>query len=141
MPSRSKHSQIGCGKVKNRIAEILAMIFTLTSVVCAQGMESPPITSFKPDTSLPKVNVPEFVITGKAQVDLPEPEKQSIEIDSSYFQGQNLQGIGIELPVNSFSNQGTGNAGNTSSLFARASIGSYVTALERAHGGRRDRYL
>ena len=32
-------------------------------------MESPPLTSFKPDTSLPKVNVPEFVITGKAQVD------------------------------------------------------------------------
>ncbi len=88
-------------------------------------MESPPLTSFKPDTSLPKVNVPEFVITGKAQIVLPEPEKQSVEIDSTYFQGQNLQGIGIAVPANSLSIQGVGNI--SPSLYAQASIGSYTT--------------
>jgi hypothetical protein len=111
------------------------MIFALVWIARAQGLESPPVTIFKPDTSLPKMNVPEFVITGKAQVDLPEPEKQSIEIDSSYFQGQNLQGIGIEVPINSLGGQGTGNSGNASSLFARASIGSYTTTDYLLSGG------
>ncbi len=111
------------------------MIFALVSIAHAQGLESPPVTIFKPDTSLPKMNVPEFVITGKAQVDLPEPEKQSIEIDSSYFQGQNLQGIGINVPMNSFSSQGIGASENLPSLFARVSMGSYTTTNYLLSGG------
>lgn len=103
-----------------------ALSFAFPPLLHAQGVESPPVTSFKPDTSLPKVNVPEFVITGKAQSDVARFNKESAEIDSSYFQGKTLAGLGMDIPVNqSLSLQSS--ATQRGDLFARVSTGSYVT--------------
>ncbi len=94
----------------------------------AQNAISPPVTTFKPDTSLPKVNVPEFVITGKAQFELPMAEKPSVQIDSSYFQGKRIEGMEVNLPVNRSLTYQQKNSGDVSpSLFARASIGHFTT--------------
>lgn len=94
----------------------------------AQNVITPPITTFKPDTSLPKVNVPEFVITGKAQIELPMAEKPSVEIDSSYFQGKRIEGMELNLPVNRSLTYQQKNSGDVSpSLFAKASIGHFTT--------------
>ena len=38
----------------------------------AQGIVTPPTSTFQPDSALPSVKVPEFVITGKTQVSLPK---------------------------------------------------------------------
>jgi hypothetical protein len=103
-------------------------------LVNAQGIEMPPITSFKPDSSLPEVNVPEFVITGKAKIELPKPEKQLVEIDSSYFRSKELKEIGIDLPKITLSNQDLRQS-STSNLFARLSMGSYTTLNYLAAGG------
>ncbi len=127
MSSRIKHTEIGGNEVRIRIAEIPFLMFAMFAVALAQGVESPPVTTFKPDTSLPKVNVPEFVITGKAETELRSVDKPSVEIDSSYFQALSLAGLGAGIPMgNSLSAQELG-GGISSSLFARASIGSYTT--------------
>lgn len=94
----------------------------------AQGVESPPVTSFKPDTSMPSVNVPEFVITGKAEVELPRADKPTVEIDSSYFQDKDIRGVSVDVPLNrALSSREQKTAGSSPSLFARASIGHYTT--------------
>lgn len=121
--------------MKLRLAEIVFLTFALFAYAQAQGVESPPVTSFRPDTSLPRVNVPEFVITGKAETELPMADKPSIEIDSSYFQAQSLAGLGIDVPMNhSLSAQGL-EGGVSPSLFARASIGHYMTTDYLLSGG------
>jgi len=105
---------------------ISALSFAFPHFILAQGVESPPVTSFKPDTSLPKVNVPEFVITGKAQTDAARFNKETTEIDSSYFQGKTLAGLGLDIPVNrSLSLQSSSRV--PANLFARLSTGSYAT--------------
>jgi hypothetical protein len=121
---------------------VLFLIFVVTQLVLAQGVESPPVTSLKPDTSLPKVNVPEFVITGKTQTDMARFTKESTEIDSLYFQRKNLAGLGMEIPINqSLSLQSS--TGQRASLFASASTGSYSTTsyLLSGNGGLSDARL
>lgn len=94
----------------------------------AQGVMTPPVASFKPDTSMPSVNVPEFVITGKAQIELPRADKPTIEIDSSYFQDKELPGVEVDIPLNrAISSQNLGAAHQSPDLFARASLGHYYT--------------
>ncbi|MCL5268753.1 MAG: hypothetical protein M1469_11735 [Bacteroidetes bacterium] len=113
--------------------KIRAAIFFLTISAFAfqaeaQNVVSPPVTSFNPDTTLPKMNVPEFVVTGKAQIELPMAAKPSVEIDSSYFQGKRIPNLGIELPAERSLSSQEKNTGNESpGLFARASIGHYTT--------------
>ena len=83
------------------------------------------------------MNVPEFVITGKAQIELPRADKPSVEIDSSYFQGKQLEGVGVNVPLNrSLSSQGSQNSGDERpNLFARTSIGHYTTTEYLLSGG------
>ncbi len=113
--------------------KIKAAIFLLTISafafnVEAQNVISPPVTSFNPDTTLPKVNVPEFVVTGRAQIELPMAAKPSVEIDSSYFQGKTISDIGMKLPADkSLSNQERDMGNESPGLFARASIGHFMT--------------
>ncbi len=112
------------------------MSFAFPPFTFAQVIESPPVTSFKPDTALPKVNVPEFVITGRAQSDIARFNKESAEIDSSYFQGKTLAGLGIDIPIDrSLSLQSS--SGQPANLFALASTGSYATSsyLLSGNGG------
>ncbi len=137
LPSRFQYSQIDCGKVRTRLVAILFLTLVFAWRVKAQGVETPPVTSFQPDTSLPKVNVPEFVITGKAQIELPRADKPSVEIDSSYFQGKQLEGVGVNVPLNrSLSSQGSQNSGDERpNLFARTSIGHYTTTEYLLSGG------
>ncbi len=95
----------------------------------AQGVESPPVTSFKPDTTMPSVNVPEFVITGKAHIELPKADKPTVDIDSTYFQNRELTGVEVNVPVDrSLSERERGSNTQSSSLFARVSMGRYSTA-------------
>ncbi len=95
----------------------------------AQGVESPPVTSFKPDTAMPSVKVPEFVITGKARIELPKADKPTVQIDSSYFQNRELQGVDISVPVcRTLGDRSEGTGSSSSGLFIRASIGHYSTA-------------
>jgi hypothetical protein len=103
-----------------------ALSFAFPPSILAQGVEAPPVTSFRPDTSLPKVNVPEFVITGKAQTDVARFNKESTEIDSSYFQDKALAGLSMDFPINrSLSLRSS--SGQPANLFARISTGSYAT--------------
>ncbi len=113
----------------------------LPAMAHAQGIESAPVTGSparivpaKSDTALPKMDVPEFVITGKAQVELPTPQKQSVGIDSSYFQGQNLHSLQMDVPVSSLSGENLVER-NTLSLFGRVSLGSYTTTKYLLSGG------
>jgi hypothetical protein len=107
----------------------MSALLALAMNVRAQGVESPPVTSFKPDSSMPSVKVPEFVITGKARIELPRADKPLVEIDSAYFQDKRLHGADVNVPVNiSIGNQYDGNQGQTTGLYARASIGHYSTA-------------
>ena len=102
------------------------IIIACGGIVCAQGVEAPPMTSFKPDTSLPKVSVPEFVITGKAQVDVARFSKESTEIDSSYFQRKTLAGLRMDMPISqSLSLQSS--TSQWSNLFSTVSTGTYST--------------
>ena len=115
--------------MKERII-LLSLVF-LGWIPCrtiAQGLASPPVTTFNPDTSLPKVQVPEFVITGKAEIELPRAYKPSIEIDSSYFQDKNLPGTVVNVPVGlSLSRQQQVGNNGFPNLFVKASIGHYTT--------------
>lgn len=114
--------------MKIKLAVLLSMTFAFALDAGAQNVITPPITSFNPDSSLPKVNVPEFVVTGKAQIELPKAEKPSVQIDSSYFQEKRIGGIEMNLPVNRSFASRHGNSGDVSpTLFARASIGHYTT--------------
>jgi hypothetical protein len=132
LSSRVERSEDGCFEVKIRIAAIL--IFAAAGSVGAQGVEGPPVTSFKPDTLLPKVSVPEFVITGRAQIDVTRFDKQSTEIDSSYFQGRALADLKMAVPVNqALSLQSPGR--NSTDLYARLSSGSYATSSYLVSGG------
>ncbi len=109
-----------------KTAGILFVLLVISEIVRAQGVESPPVTSFKPDTLLPKVNVPEFVITGKSQIDAARHNKQSTDIDSSYFQGKALAGLDLDIPINqSLSIQSS--ELQPADLFVRLSTGSYST--------------
>ncbi len=102
---------------------------SLVMTARAQGVESPPVTSFKPDSAMPSVNVPEFVITGKAHIELPKADKPTVDIDSTYFQNRELTGVEVNVPVDrSLSERERGSNTQSSSLFARMSIGRYSTA-------------
>lgn len=102
-------------------------LFFLSEILRAQGVESPPVRSFKPDTLLPKVNVPEFVITGKAQPEVAGFNRESVEIDSSYFQRKAMEGLSMDLPSNqSLSLQSS--ELNPANLFTRIATGSYVAS-------------
>ncbi len=102
---------------------------SLVMTARAQGVESPPVTSFKPDSAMPSVNVPEFVITGKAHIELPKADKPTVNIDSTYFQNRELTGVEVNVPVDrSLSEREKGSNTQSSSLFARMSIGRYSTA-------------
>jgi hypothetical protein len=102
---------------------------SLVMIARAQGVESPPVTSFKPDSAMPSVNVPEFVITGRAHVELPKADKPTVDIDSTYFQNRELPGVEVNVPVNrSLSEREKGSNTQPSSLFARVSMGRYSTA-------------
>lgn len=109
----------------------VVMAFALCAFVAgarAQGVVTPPVTSFKPDTSMPSVNVPEFVITGKAQIELPKADKPTVEIDSSYFQNKQLPGVEVHVPLDrAISRQNLGTTRQSPDLFARVSLGHYYT--------------
>ncbi len=113
-------------KIKAAFIIFATLAFALQAA--AQNVISPPMTTFKPDSSLPKMNVPEFVVTGKAQIELPPAEKPSVEIDSSYFQGKRINNLGVELPSDrSLSSQESSASNEAPGLFARASVGHYTT--------------
>lgn len=121
-------SKIGCRKVRAKNILILAVLCACAISARAQGVITPPVTSFNPDTAMPSVNVPEFIITGKAAVELPKAAKPSVEIDSAYFRNKDLQGVGLDVPLNrDIGEQNLSLANEQRSLFARASIGHYST--------------
>ncbi len=113
-------------------AKILAVVAVLCACAVganAQGIVTPPVSTFQPDSALPSVKVPEFVITGKTQVSLPKAAKPTVKIDSNYFQGKRIRGIEAEFPSNrEISREILGGAQARPGLFARASIGHYTTA-------------
>ncbi len=112
------------------------VLLFLAVVARAQGVEAPPVTSFQPDSSMPKVNVPEFVITGKARIELPRADKPTVLIDSSFFQSKEIPGVDVVVPANrTISVGGERGSGPKPSLFARASIGHYTTASYLVSGG------
>ena len=113
--------------MRTRFVIILSFVFSATAA--AQELNAPPVTTFKPDTSLPKVNLPEFVITGRSQMELPVTDKPTILIDSSFFGNRELQGYEYAVPLDRSFNSGDAPAANgISSLFAHASYGHYTTA-------------
>lgn len=125
MPPRIQCSE--AHRLTLKITVAIFALFVLTEILRAQGVESPPVRSFKPDTSLPRVNVPEFVITGKAQTEVTGFNKESIEIDSLYFQRKTLAGLSMDLPTSqSLSLQSS--ELHPANLFARLSTGSYVAS-------------
>lgn len=114
--------------MRNKGILTLAVLCACAISARAQGVVTPPVTSFKPDTAMPSVNVPEFIITGKTEVELPKASKPTVDIDSAYFQDKDIRGVGLELQPNR--NIGAQNLGTTQvqpGLFARASIGHYTT--------------
>lgn len=107
---------------------ILFALLVVAAGARAQGVVTPPVRSFHPDTSMPSVKVPEFVVTGKTQVELPKAAKPVIEIDSDYFRNRDLRGVVVDVPLNrNISNQNLTSANQSTSLFARASVGHYTT--------------
>ncbi len=113
-------------RIKTRA--ILLAIFVSAAGARAQGVVTPPVSSFGPDTSMPSVKVPEFVITGKTQVELPKAAKPVVRIDSEYFQKKDLRGVAVEVPMNrAISSQNLTSENQSTSLFARASVGHYTT--------------
>ncbi len=130
MSSRSIYSQAGCRTLKlTSLFCALLALGLVPGIALAQGLETPPVTSFRPDTTLPKVQVPEFVITGKAEVELPRAYKPSIEIDSSFFQNKDLTGTVLNVPADlSLSRQQLASGNGFPDLFVKASIGHYTTA-------------
>ena len=124
--------------MKEKAVVIVFALCALAAGARAQGVVTPPVTSFKPDTSMPSVNVPEFVITGKAQIELPKADKPTIEIDSSYFQNKQLPGVEVNVPLNRvMSRQNLGATRQSPDLFARVSLGHYYTTnyLLSGNGG------
>lgn len=65
-------------------------VFLFAGICLAQEIQSPPVSAFKPDTLLPKVNIPEFVIVGKIAYEVPRANKPSVEFDSTYFQNRQM---------------------------------------------------
>ncbi len=121
--------------MKSRVIGVILALSAFAVAAKAQGVESPPVTSFKPDTTMPSVNVPEFVITGRAQIELPRADKPTVEIDSSYFQGKELPGVEVGVPLyRSLGDQYNAEGKPPSSLFVRASIGHYSSARYLASG-------
>lgn len=114
--------------MRTKFLLISAAIFLFQPGARAQGVVAPPVSTFKPDSALPSVNVPEFVITGKTAVELPRAAKPTVSIDSSYFQSKMIRGIGVELPAyRDIGAQNIETTGSKRNLFARASIGHYTT--------------
>ncbi|HEY9167204.1 MAG TPA: hypothetical protein VIS48_13700 [Candidatus Kryptonia bacterium] len=108
---------------------ILTVMVSTTSALLAQDLNAPPVTTFKPDTSLPKVSLPEFVITGRSQMELPRTDKPGVAIDSSYFQNKELQSGDNGVPLErSLTAEDVGYPEGLTSLFAHASYGHYTTA-------------
>ncbi|HUI31663.1 MAG TPA: hypothetical protein VLX91_15755 [Candidatus Acidoferrales bacterium] len=107
-----------------KIGSVISIVFTFAGI--ARSQVTPPETVFKPDTSLPKVNVPEFVITGKAGNNMAQFNKESTRIDSLYFQNKALAGLIMEIPVNRSLSLQSSNF-QAGSLFAHVSTGSYAT--------------
>ena len=112
-----------------RLVTIAAVLCACAASAMAQGIVTPPVSTFQPDSTLPSVKVPEFVITGKTQVSLPKVAKPTVKIDSIYFQGKRIRGIEAELPSDlEISREDLGGTQARPGLFARASIGHYTTA-------------
>ena len=111
-----------------RFLAIIWLLGACASSAMAQGIVTPPTSTFQPDSALPSVKVPEFVITGKTQVSLPKAAKPTVKIDSSYFQDKKIRGVEAELPLNrDLSRQNIERTQARSGLFARASFGHYTT--------------
>ena len=136
LSSRGKRSKTNRCTLRAIVIQIALFTLAFAAAVKAQGVEAPPVTSFRPDSSsLPKMDVPEFVVTGKAETELQKAEKPSVEIDSSYFQGKNIHGLDIDVLAGQSLTQGLGNSGGRPSLFARLSLGTYATTSYLVSGG------
>ncbi len=114
--------------MRDKAFAIVFVLFAFVTGAAAQGVVTPPVSTFKPDTSMPSMNVPEFVITGKTRVELPKAVKPTVEIDSSYFQDKTLRGAGPDIPVSrEIGSQNIAQRNRSTSLYARASFGHYYT--------------
>ncbi|MGC8653094.1 MAG: hypothetical protein ACP5US_03795 [Candidatus Kryptoniota bacterium] len=101
-------------------------LLLLKEISIAQDIESPPVQAFKPDTSLPKVNIPEFVITGQVVYDIPRPSKPSVEFDSTYFQNRQMIGTAEKIQfANTLSNKYQMLSFTQNNLFASLGSGYY----------------
>lgn len=104
----------------------LLLLLVLTEHAVAQGVQPPPVNSFRPDNALPSVNVPEFVITGKGQAEATHFNKETVDIDSAYFQGKSLTSLAPNIPSDEFLSLQS-SAFQSSDIRARLSLGSYAS--------------
>jgi|GEM_PF-4502671 len=127
LPSRPGNSRAYFCKVKAKLFLRVALaIFLIDGISNAQEVQSPPISAFKPDTSLPKVNIPEFVVTGKVTYELPLANKPSVEFDSTYFQNKQMIGTGERIHfARTLSDRYLMSTPHQSILFARIGFGHY----------------
>lgn len=107
-----------------KIKSGLLSFILLANIAAAQGVQPPPVNSFKPDSSLPRVTVPEFVITGRGHTQVEQFSKEITDIDTAYFQSKHLNILAFNLP-NDKSLTLQSSEPQSGNLYGRLSFGNY----------------